>query len=352
MAHGFTSFGPYPDELAPRRCLFCRVSISDESAPLYCPAHLSEYETRREQGVTSRDLDRRWRDTLELWRERPGALDDEPERRLFRFRQRVGSWVIFWRGYEKRLPDWIAVNTTTSEVCRLIETSSQEVTDHLEGIIPAPHQEELPSRWGRPESYHLVVKRFLRRSLTAQVNSAEFPVYGVSGDPFGIKLVSTRHSMSGSRTTRIGLVFAGPDSSTPEVIANFDSEFARRRAKLWPEDELDPIVRAVRALLRECGPFEMASTVHGPPEPLQRRFEIAEIEGEANIFRFPGTTNLYYLSSGDSLSRLSAVVWGVEEDELYGLLDCVTVVNERLDLLSQYQSELDETRDERRRYHG
>ena len=352
MAHGFSSFGPYTDELAPRRCLFCRVSISDQSVPLYCPAHLSEYEARREQGVTSRDLDRRWHDTLELWRERPGALDDEPERWLFGFWGRVGSWVVFWRAYEQRLPDWITVNTTTSEVCRLVETSSEEVSDHLEGIIPAPHQEELPNRWGRPESYHLVVKRFLRRSLTAQVNSAEFPVYGVSGNPFGIKLRSTRHSMSGARTTRIGLVFAEPDSSTPEVIANFDSEFARRRAKLWPEDDLDPIVRAVRALLRECGPLGMASTVHGPPEPLQRHFEIAEIEGEATIFRFPGTNNLYYLSSGDSLSRLSAVVLGVEEDELYRLMDCVTVVNERLDLLSQYQSELDETRDERRRHHN
>ena len=352
MAHGFTSFGPYSDELPPRRCLFCRVGISDESVPLYCPAHLSEYEARREHGVSSRDLDRRWGDTLELWRERPVALDDEPKRRLFAFWGRVGSWVVFQRGYEQRLPDWITVNATTNEVCWLVETSNEDAADHLEGIIPAPHQEELPNRWGRAESYHLVVRRFLQRSLTARVNSAEFPVYGVSGNPLGIKLRSTRHSMSGSRTTRIGLVFAGTDSSTTEVIAYFDSEFARRRAKLWPEDDLDPIVRAVRALLRECGPFGMASTVHGPPEPLQRRFEIGEIEGEANIFRFPGTTNLYYLSSGDSLSRLSAVVLGVEEDELYGLLDCVTVVNERLDLLSQYHSELDETKEERRRYHS
>ena len=178
------------------------------------------------------------------------------------------------------------MNTTTNEVCRLVETSNEDVTDHLEGIIPAPHQEELPNRWGRAESYHLVVRRFLLRSLTAQVNSAEFPVYGVSGNPLRIRLRSTRHSMSGSRTTRISLVFAGPDSSTPEVIAYFDSEFARRRAKLWPEDDLDPIVRAVRARLRECGPFGMASPVQGPPEPLQRRFEIAEIEGAANIFRF------------------------------------------------------------------
>ena len=327
-----------------RRCAICRVSLGDEVLLPYCRVHLAEYEKRNTLGVDADQLEGRWGDTLGRWRGRPPALADEVDVDLFRFRQRVGAWLLFRRGYAGRFPDWIAVNVATSEVVRLVDVGVHEALDHFEGIRPAPYQGALSSRWGTRDPRNRLNRH---RSLADRVASAEFPVYGLLRQPLGLRLHSVQHSISGRRTTGMTLVFAGPAPMALDVVASFGSYVSHRGVVLPKDDDEEAIIGDAMRVLRERDPRLVTRISLASPERLDRHVEIPEFAGESRLVRFPGSDNIFHLSSKDSHFGFTFVFCGISEDGLSGLLRNLAVVNGRDDLLEQYQAELDETRGRR-----
>ena len=61
------------------RCIICGDDAEGDARLPYCPVHLGEHEERIRLGVDGTELDRRWRDTLAIWRGRPSSLDSEED---------------------------------------------------------------------------------------------------------------------------------------------------------------------------------------------------------------------------------------------------------------------------------
>ena len=321
------------------RCVICRVNIGGDARLPYCPDHLAEREERRRVGVNEDQLDRRWGDTLALWRSRPAWLDDEEDVALFRFRQRLGTWLLFTRGYQGRLPDWIAVDAPTGEVARVVECGVPEALDHFRQVRPASGQEMLSSRWGVPEP---LISR--RMSLSDSVASAEFPVYGLAQQPLGLVLRSTGHSRAGRRTTGITLLFAGPGAGTAEaVVVRLRSYIHHRGVVLPQDDDEQTLIEEVTRVLREGDPRSMATeTAPGPPIRIDRRVRIPQFSGPTRLVGFVGSENIFHLSSGRGAAHhgFTFVVCGVSQAGLPGLMENLTVINGRNDLLQTYETEL------------
>jgi len=321
------------------RCVICHVNVGDDVRLPYCPDHLAEREERRRVGVDEDQRDRRWGDTLALWRGRPAWLDDEEDVALFRFRQRLGTWLLFTRGYQGRLPDWIAVDATTGKVTRLVECGVPEALDHFRQVRPASGQEMLSSRWGVPEP-----RSSRRMSLSDSVASAEFPVYGLEQQPLGLVLRSTSHSLAGCRTTGITLLFAGPGAGTAEaVVVRLRSYIYHRGVVLPQDDDKQPLIEEVTRVLREGSPRSLATKAAlGAPIRIDRRIRIPQFSGPVRLYRFLGSENIFHLSSGGGVPHpgFTFVVCGFSQAGLSGLMENLAVINGRKDLLQTYETEL------------
>ena len=266
------------------QCVICRVNTGGDARLPYCSDHLAERAGRSKTGVDEDQLDRRWGDTLGLWRGRPAWLDNEEDIALFRFRQRLGTWLLFTRVYQGRLPDWIAVDATTGEVARLVECGVPEALDHFGQVRPASGQETLPSRWGVREP------RISRRmSLSDSVTSAEFPVYGLERRPLGLALRSTGHSVAGRRTTGITLFFAGPEAGTAEVVLVRLRSYMHHRGVVLPQDDDEQaLIEEVTRVLREGSPSGLTpKAALRSPIRIDRRVRIPQFAGPARLFGSP-----------------------------------------------------------------
>ena len=153
---------------------------------VFCPEHAREFKRRRRNGVSTAELDVAWSDILRNWLERPAKLDQEAKPKFmatsFTFREKYEFWLIFDRSYYRfslphrsrprriirnpkkslwwkfrrqksspplhRLSDYLVVNTQTGEVRRFVDVAANEVLDDLQGIRPAPAQEDLAKFWG------------------------------------------------------------------------------------------------------------------------------------------------------------------------------------------------------------
>lgn len=152
---------------------------------IFCYEHKREFKRRQREGVGTAELDPLWSDTLKNWRERPPELHAEAKSQFlatpFTLRQKVESWLLFERSYRQirltrrgkahrtiynprknfgyrfkkqrlsfhRLSDYIAFDTQTGAIRRFVDVALNEVTDDLQGIRPAPAQEDLAKFWGK-----------------------------------------------------------------------------------------------------------------------------------------------------------------------------------------------------------
>ena len=323
------------------RCIICDDDAEGDARLPYCPVHLGEHEERITLGVDGAELDRRWRDTLAIWRGRPSSLDSEEDSALFRFRKRVGDWLLFTRMYQSRLPDWVAVDITTGVVARLVECGVPEALDHFGEVRPAAGQEMLSSRWGVREP--LGTKR---RSLADSVASADFPVYGLEGTPLNLMLRSRGHSASGRRTTGLSLLFAGPRSGASEVVASLRS-YVHYSGVIRPQDgDEQALIQETARVLGEAGHSPDTRALMGPPLPIDRQVRIPQFAGPTRLYGFAGSGQVFHLSSGEGNlhSGFTFVLYGVTEAGLSELLECLTIVNDRDDLVRRYESELNARR--------
>jgi len=180
--------------------------------------------------VATKDLDTRWHDRLATWRERPSALDEEPHSERFHFTRGAEPWIVFMRGYPGiRLPDWIAIDIPNNQIRRFVEIDQSDLLDDLEGKRPAPYQEDLHQRWSDPaarEPQGAFADRYRDTgglSLPFIIKNAQIPVYGVSENPFGLRLYSTKYSFESRGPDGVTLTFVSPGPVDPQVVASFDA---------------------------------------------------------------------------------------------------------------------------------
>jgi hypothetical protein len=227
------------------KCHICGKALNELAGGghAFCPTHFAEYEARQQHGVTADELETRWHDTLATWRDRPAAVQQEADAASLQFWRHKEGWLLFIRGYEGRLPDWLAIHWQTGEVQRFVEVEEFDVYDALLGDEPAPHQEHLEQRWGQPQAYRHppedpvvdVVDRRLHLERLAQ----EIPMslYGVAGQPFGLHFTGGQSQTAEDQITEVVLDFAGPVGDQSGFfrlkLASWSLSYLRRQERQW-----------------------------------------------------------------------------------------------------------------------
>ena len=353
---GSVSFNSPPSPPHRRTCPVCRVALSETGGISFCDVHQLEYDQRQRDGVATKDLNTRWHDSLATWAERPRALEGEPEPERLIFGPVAHPWVAFMRGYSGWLPDWIAVNISTGQVRRFVEINAFDLVDDLEGVRPAPFQEDLEIRWGKPEARRnreSLIDRYRSadgtESLSLMIEDAPFPVYGLSENPFGLRLCSTSRSATPNRISSIGLTFASPDPVNPKVAVSLTSLDRKDRSiRLPPGIIINPGFDRALRLVRGYGKDRIGQIDLVTPQTITRQIVIPGFECDAEILNWPEPIDLFDFSLRSDEVVLGVTTLGLSEPELFQLLIDMAVINDRHDLHQQYQSESDQMRDQRR----
>ena len=345
---------------------------------LFCSAHARQYHIRQRRGVSTEELDTRWSDAVDNWRERPRALDQErgtrgdPFSRMY-FTQRVEGWMLFQRSYSYwpwqrppgiRHPDTLALNQQTGDVRRFVSVGLDEVLDDLPGSRPALHQAELWPYWGRPLPpgfYERLAQPYLDARGLLQVLSllqaAPFPIYGLADQPLGLTVCSAGCQSAGFRLRSVGFCFSSPrypqarkavrigsaantggafrPPNTYGFAYNAEATAGASSAQSHPPDaQLFEFYRLSAA--------EQAQA--GDPVVQQVALTIAQesFTGERYFWAHPYPLSWFYLTS--EKTRLAGSALGPSEEELLHLLEGLVVLNERADLGAEYQLELDQER--------
>ncbi len=256
------------------------------------------------------------------------------------------------RGYPQGLPDWIAVNASTKEVRRFVEINQFDLLDDLEGIRPALNQDRLADRWGKPEgreSFGAFMNRYRDTngafSLPSMIQNAQIPVYGVSENPFGLRLCSTEHAVAPRGPFMVNLKFASPDPISPNVVVSLSSlQGNARQIGMPPGYVSDPIPPEALGLLKQYKPDSMNQIELVQPQSLTRHIVVSGFECDTDLLHWEQPVNLFTfaLRPEEVVLRISAL--GLSEKELFHLLRYVNIVNDRLQLLEQYETELDQMR--------
>lgn len=342
----------------PGFCRICHRPIPNR-AHSFCDEHYQQYERRQREGVTTDDLSAKWEDTLATWRERPAALDGELGPRAHAtplvFALRPEDWLLFLRSYDlfmTRAADCLAVNVQTGATRRFVDVTTEDVLDDLHGGRPAAYQAELAPFWGEagPTGLRLADRVGQRPNLSVLVAAAPFPVYGLAGQPCELTLCSVSWDAQAYRPTHIGFVFSSP--RYPAIRENFSLSSADPKQRgLAPSKntaqafQLDPSTQ----LFENAGTIDRAQghvgtvTLRQGYGTLEGRQFLGQIRHWAQpprgalVQRTQGE-GVFYLESEETILRGGSL--GPPEAELLQLLTGLVVLNQRPDVLAQYQQEL------------
>jgi hypothetical protein len=360
------------------------IVSSDRS---FCKEHSSQYKTRQRNGVMTSELDDQWLDSLDNWRERPIELDHEIGKKPFSslpfFHLRYEDWLLFMRSYivrngqktmaaviltsilqslhrnrhtvilkankrrksrrryQARLGDALAVNTRTGEIRRFVDVSQDVVMDDLEGIRPAPYQTEIAHLWGDPDPTG-IEERFNSQYLddnhrvliSALVHLADFPIYGLIGNPFELSLCSL--GTSGGvwhGITQVSFAFSSPLYPNERGIFTLDSAEPRERNLIYYEDlDIENLFQCYRQLER---------AQFGPPSTWEGAIIIAgtTFSGTIHFWSQPQLLALFRLKGEKTI--ISGHSFGLAYDDLLQLFKTAQPINEHDQILAQYQREAD-----------
>lgn len=345
---------------------------------LFCSAHARQYHIRQKRGVSTEELDTRWSDAVDNWRERPRALDQERGTRgdpfsRMSFTQRVEGWVLFQRSYSywpwqrppgPRGPDTLAVNPQTGDVRRFVSVGLEEVLDDLRGIRPALNQAELRLYWGRslpPGFYQRLAQPYLDPRGLLQVPSllqaAAFPIYGLAGQPLELAVCSAGCQSAGFRLRSVGFSFSSPRYPQAREAVRIGSAentggafpppnsiaFEHNASATAGASHAEPPFPSARLFeFYRLSPAERAQA--GDPAVQQVALTIAQesFTGERYFWAHPYPLSWFHLTS--EKTRLAGSGLGPSEEEMLHLLEGLVVLNERADLGAEYQLELDQER--------
>ena len=337
----FTISGDFQVPSGQNSCSICGKEVAHPTGPQFCPEHLPRFEARQRAGVTTDDLSIQWADSLDNWQERPPELDVELGVRgtstPFRFVVRDGDWVLFERGYGSRPPDGLVVDLRTGEVRRFVAVGAENILDDLLGIHPVPAQAELAAHWGRPDP--IGVEHHSRPTATGYEHPLSlpiplpFPVYGLAGHPLGLTVCSRSSGGTGSRLSSVGLTYTSP--RYPDVLDNFEltSLDAKNRWIVSQSTEAEEAPVLWQGELRIAGQLFRGSI---------ERWSSPQWYADVFPPGFPLPEWEMFYDLKDEEINLSGKVQGPSIEEVLGLLQGAVVINERADLLEQYQRELDQ----------
>lgn len=334
------------------RCRICPEPPGPVS-PAFCATHYRAYRARQKSGVATTELDARWLDTLAIWRERPSILATEPDAQRFMFERSKDHWLLFWRGYASRLPDWIAINARTGQTRRFVEASGLDAADDLNGVWAAPHQENLDARWGRPEPRETEVEQRARYlderkhvNLGAVVRDALMPTYGLAGRPFGLTLATFSWSRSSHGVLDLSLTFVSPTRLMPSracIVRSIDPRYFRTirnqsGGPAWLSLRL-AADQILNAYYYHCDAWK---TIDTPPDD----FADQEVTIDGTVLHGPlafwtSPVEAVAFRFSDGAMDLQGCAFGLARRDLPELFAHLVAVGNRPDLLANYIRELD-----------
>jgi len=167
------------------------------------------------------------------------------------------------------------------------------------------------------------------KNIPELLHEISFPVYGFTGNPFGLHVCGLSYGMSGQQISNIGFTYSSPRYTIEEDAIKIDSS---------PSDSE---VFESYGLSAE-GYLVEDYLALGNPRLASSSWTIEEVSFEAEIryWSRPYKVSRFHLKSKQSL--LSGHSIGVPLTDLRKLLQSLVVINRHEDLLVQYQDELDQ----------
>lgn len=324
MAHIEIQYGnlPHGDHLL-HQCPVCREAVPPTTGRIFCEAHQAIYQARQQEGVSTEDLDLGWLDTFATWRERPAGFSVGQDAKLFHFIRRWEGWLFFMRGYTGRLPDWIAAQERTGSIRRFVEVPEDDVRNALLGMRPAAFQEHLEERWGQAASKMppLPPGFWWGLRLDDLIQRALMPIYGLVGNPPGLQLSSMQYGWDRCWLTYLKLDFKQEHASAPPAFFSITS----------------PDYLSLHGILPE--PLQPKT---GESVLIERDFELSgvRLSGEILYGLASATPCQFYLRKHDTL--LVGESSGMASEEVTALIRQLSIINDRPDIIAQYQQELDQ----------
>lgn len=327
----------------------------------FCDEHHLQYRKRQRDGVDTEELDQRWKDTLDNWRERPSVLDSETGIRP------LATALLFWRKYENlllfirhydatdfmqvsRIADCLAIDVQTGGIRRFVEVSENDVLEDLQGIRPAPYQTELAPFWGsvtltkfqeQLEQHFYDEKHQVR--ISEIVRAASFPIYGVVGNSLGLAIRSFCYGKTGYRLISITFIFSNPlyaNGRKHVEIASFD---AKERSIVHDSNISNNLhTNNNDWLLRRYHISYEGQKQISKPFLLKRDFTIGTVSFTGELWHCSQPYHISVFTLKNEKTVLSGSACGPSEQEIISLLEHLEPVNEHNDILTQYQHELDQ----------
>jgi hypothetical protein len=300
----------------------------------------------------------------------PGRLSYEPLTN--------DPWLLFMRGYEERLPDWLAYNKKTAEVRRFANVRSEEVIEDLLGGNPAPGQENLLERWGKADAGQGIAEMIeamklavdLPPDLANVLTGCDFPVYGLIGSPLRLVFNSFDYGGGGLPLERVTLSFVFPRPTSPERAVEIESgrrlyrvvfqepevkrheirslanqvvvRYGARPDELWEADEQSE----EQATNQELVGFTVRSgadplTAADPPEELEADVSIPGFSGEVKLWKWETPEPICAFMAENDRVQLKIASYGLSDAELSEVIRNVSVISSQPDVIASYQAALD-----------
>ena len=178
------------------------------------------------------------------------------------------------------------------------------------------------------------------------IKYAQIPVYGVSENPFGLRLCTTRYSFESRGLDGVTLIFVSPGPVHPQVVASFNAlRVGIRDLKLPPGYGSDPDSERALRLLRGYRKDLMDRIETVSPVTNSCHLALPGFQRDTEVLSWPEPINLLNFALKNDEIYLGVSAIGLSEPELLQLMRNVQVVNNQPDLLEQYQAELGQMRD-------
>ncbi|HEY5004530.1 MAG TPA: hypothetical protein VII61_15310 [Ktedonobacteraceae bacterium] len=364
----------------------------------FCKEHYHQYKMRQRNGVITNGLDPQWVDSLDNWRDRPAELAHEIGTKPFStalfYQQKYENWLLFMRFYitknghktmagvilsgilqslhrnkhratitftlkkgqksrsrpQIRMGDALVINTQTGEIRRFVDVSEDIVLDDLQGIRPAPYQEEIAHYWGNSDPTG-IEERFdpLSHSknhlfvISALIPLCTFPVYGLIGKPLGL---SSGYRLSWQGDVRHGMgslsfSFSNPHYPQTHNTLELCSSDPRERNIFYDQEQ------AIETLFWQYSQEEPEQ--YSPEKRAQ--FGAPSIwEGEITIDDISFSGTIHYWSQPEQITLfrlkgekviLSGHSFGLTYEDLLQVLESAQPINEQDDIIAQYQQAAD-----------
>jgi hypothetical protein len=346
-------------------CPICENPVGSPDYHGFCQEHYQRYQERQSTGVSLAELDHRWHDTLATWRDRPEPLNREPKSDRLQYWSLLGRpWVLFMRGYPNRLPDWLVYNQETSEVRRFVDISSNEVLEEMMGGNRAPGQEDLQERWGKEEEgddlrsqmrdrfEELQAEPYRPPDVAEIIRQAQFPVYGLVRDTLDLTLGPLCYGGSPLESVELGFVSPASIHEDPDIAVWIESKVRRYRVILQEQSVKEWEARsAAEQLWGNSAPQAVREEWFKDRKRLRNtladlgaesrkmlRCRIPDFQTEVTALAWTDVRPLFAFLLENEASVLVVATLGLTNQQVEELSGAIGQVNDRADLLSEYQT--------------